>query len=83
MFESMHLLAERFNREAHSPERPPTQVSQISAWVGVQGFLAGLILSLVGVVAVAFLSSDENRAARSGWAIGGALTTLALVLLAI
>jgi hypothetical protein len=83
MFEPMYLLAERFNREARSPEKPPTHVSQTSAWVGVQGFLTGLIFSILGVVAVAFLSSDENRAARSGWAIGGALTTLALVLLAI
>jgi uncharacterized membrane protein len=79
----MYILAERFNREAPAQEEAPTNASPTSRWVGVQGFVAGLILSILGVVAVAFLSSDENRAARSGWAIGGALTTLALVLLTV
>ncbi len=82
MFESMYILAERYKRESLTPEKPPTYVSQTSAWVGVQGFLTGFVLSILGVVAVAFLSSDENRASRSAWAIGGALTTLALVLVA-
>jgi hypothetical protein len=79
----MYILAETFNREAPAQKESPASASSTSTWIGVQGFLAGLVLSIVGIIAVAVLSSDENRVARIGWAIGGALTTLALVLLAV
>lgn len=83
MFESMYTFADRYHRRAPPPERPSAEAPKVSGWVGVQGFLAGAVLSILGLAVVALLSSDEKRAARVGWAIGGALTALGLVLLVV
>ena len=54
----------------------------VSGWVDVQGFLAGLVFSVLGIAAMTFLSSHENRGRRTMWAIAGVLTGHCLVLLA-
>ena len=77
MFESLYIFAAKFDREAPAP------VSEVSGWLGVQGFLAGLVFNIFGLAAVALLSSDEKRAGRIGWAIGGTLAAFGLALLAI
>ncbi len=49
----------------------------ISGWVGVQGFLLGYFLTVIGLVAAAVFSSPEKRKMRTGWAIGGCLVAVA------
>jgi hypothetical protein len=82
MFEPLYIFAYRFTREPPARQRSTAEMSDVSGWVGIQGFLAGLVFSVVGLAAVAFLSSDEKRGRRIAWAIAGGLTGLGLVLLA-
>ena len=83
MFEPIYIFAYRYIREPPTPRRSTAEMSDISGWVGVQGFLAGLLFSVFGLAAVAFLSSDEKRGRRTGWALAGAVTAFGLVLLVI
>lgn len=56
---------------------PVTQAGDtVPGWIGLQGFLLGFFLTVIGVVAAAVFSSPENRKTRAGWAIGGFLVTL-------
>jgi len=47
----------------------------------IGGFALGFFLSIVGVL-IAYIISDDNKAARTKWAWIGALAGLALILLA-
>jgi hypothetical protein len=80
MFEVMYVFAQRYYRDPHAPSKLTADTSAVSPWVGVQGFLAGLAFNILGLIAVAVFSSDENRPRRTGWAIGGVLTAAGLLL---
>lgn len=83
MFELMYVFAERYYRPVPASEQSTIEPSGVSGWVEVQGFVAGLVFNIVGVAAVVFLSSDEKRTRRTGWAIGGTLAAITLALLAL
>ncbi len=56
---------------------PITQVDNtVPSWIGLQGFLLGFFLNVIGVVAAAIFSSSEKKKRRTGWAVGGFLVTL-------
>lgn len=57
-----------------TPRADPEPV--VSGWVGVQGFVAGLIFNVFGLAGVALLSSPDKRGKRTSWAIVGGLLAL-------
>lgn len=81
MFESIYVLAHRFDREASPTGQLHTETSSAPGWTDLQGLLAGFLFSAIGLAAVVLLSSGEKKVRRTVSAIAGALASLGLALL--